>query len=180
VTAASPEQEAAIEVRVPRRETADPAGAAEAFVREHWDTAYRTAFLIVQDATAAEDVAQEAMLAALRAMDRFDRRRRPGPWVHRIVANKSIDWLRARQRRAEVAEIEAEGEAPAPDALPAELAAALGALEPDERAIVVLRHLLDYSSREIARMLDMPAATVRTKLRRSLERLRTTLEEEGS
>jgi RNA polymerase sigma-70 factor (ECF subfamily) len=153
---------------------------AEALVRKHWDSAHRTAFLIVQDAAAAEDVAQESMLAALRGMDRFDRRRPIGPWLHRIVANRAIDEVRARGRRAEVAEVDAGTTAPLPDELSGELLTALAALEADERAIVVLRHLLDYSSREIARMLDMPAATVRTKLRRSLDRLRTTLEEDRS
>ena len=62
--------------------------------------------------------------------------------------------------------------------LSGELMKAFGALDAEERAIVVLRHLLDYRSSEIARMLDLPAATVRTKLRRSLARLRMTLEED--
>jgi RNA polymerase sigma factor (sigma-70 family) len=74
----------------------------ETLVRRHWDAAHRTAFLIVQDTAAAEDIAQEAMLAAVRAIDGFDRRRPFRPWLHRIVVNRSLDWVKARQRRPEV------------------------------------------------------------------------------
>src|SRR5438045_3215453 len=74
----------------------------EALFREHWPRAYRAAYLVVHDAAAAEDVAQEAFLAALRALDRFDRRRPFGPWLHRIVVNRAIDWARARSLRGEI------------------------------------------------------------------------------
>jgi hypothetical protein len=47
----------------------------EALFREHWPRAYRAAYLVVHDAAAAEDIAQEAFLAAVRALDRFDRGR---------------------------------------------------------------------------------------------------------
>ena len=157
--------------------------AVEALVRRHWDAAHRTAFLIVRDAGAAEDIAQEAMLAAIGALDRFDRRRRFGPWLHRIVVNRSLDLLRARAARPEL--ITAAGPVEAADdaagGLSGELVAAFGALDPEQRALVVLRHLLDYRSSEIGKMLDLPSATVRTRLRRALARLRELLEElEGS
>jgi RNA polymerase sigma-70 factor (ECF subfamily) len=87
--------------------------AMEALFRAHWGRAHRAAFLIVHDAAAAEDIAQEAFLAAIRALHRFDRRRPFGPWLHRIVVNRAIDWSRARTLRREVSE-SPEGEA-APD-----------------------------------------------------------------
>jgi RNA polymerase sigma-70 factor (ECF subfamily) len=156
--------------------------AVEALVRRHWDGAHRAAFLIVQDAGAAEDIAQEAMLAAVEAIDRFDRGRPFRPWLHRIVANRSIDWVRARTRRSEVSAEAADGEAAPPQEhareLPDELMAALAALDPGDRALIVLRHLLDYKASELARMLDMPAATVRTRLARALARVRAQLEDE--
>ena len=62
----------------------------------------------MHDATAAEDVAQEAFLAAVRSLDRFDRRRPFGPWLHRIVVNRAIDHARARELRREVAVVGAE------------------------------------------------------------------------
>jgi DNA-directed RNA polymerase specialized sigma24 family protein len=103
-------------VRAAQRGSAD---AVEALVRSNWDRAHRTAFLIVHDAVAAEDICQEAMLSAL------------------------------------------------------------GALDPETRAIVVLRHLLEYSSNEIGAMLGLPPATVRTRLRRALAELRAVLEDDG-
>ena len=74
----------------------------EALFRVHWPRAFRAAYLVTHDAAAAEDIAQESFLAAMRALDRFDRRRPFGPWLHRIVVNRAIDWTRARKLRSEV------------------------------------------------------------------------------
>ena len=152
--------------------------AVEALFRRHWRRAHRAAFLIVRDADAAEDIAQEAFLAALRALDRFDRRRPFPPWLHRIVVNRAIDHARARNLRREVGE-EAAGE-PAADDLEAgldpDLSAALAELDPEQRAAVVLRYLLEYTPGEIARMLDLPRGTVNSRLRRGLDRLAECLE----
>lgn len=167
-------------IRQARRGSPD---AVEALVRRHWDAAHRTALLIVRDAGAAEDIAQEAMLAAVKAIDGFDRRRPFGPWLHRIVVNRALDLLRARAARPELVTgaVPAEAAGEAEDELSGELVAALGALEPEQRVLIALRHLLDYSSTQIGKMLDLPPATVRTRLRRALGRLRELLEEtEGS
>ena len=146
--------------------------AMEALFRAHWGRAHRAAFLIVRDAAAAEDIAQEAFLAAIRALHRFDRRRPFGPWLHRIVVNRAIDWSRARSLRREVADTH-ERQAPAESAAgwSDEVVAALGALDADQRAAVVLRHLLEYTPGEIADLLDIPRGTVNSRLRRALDRL---------
>ena len=73
----------------------------EALFRAHWPRAYRAAYLVVHDAAGAEDVAQEAFLAAVRALDRFDVGRPFGPWLHRIVVNRAIDWARDRALQRE-------------------------------------------------------------------------------
>src|SRR6188472_2062026 len=120
----------------------------ESLFRHHWPRAYRAAYLVVHDSAAAEDIAQEAFLAAVRALDRFDRRRPFGPWLHRIVVNRAIDWARARSLRHEVGDEQvAVAAAPAPrppDDLSSETMAALASLSPDHRAVVVLRYVLDY------------------------------------
>jgi RNA polymerase sigma-70 factor (ECF subfamily) len=155
--------------------------AVEALIREHWADAHRTAFLIVHDVAAAEDVTQEAMLAAVGALASFDRRRAFRPWLHKMVVNRSLDLLRVRGRRREVVVGDLPATvAPRPDALSGELMVALAALDAEDRAVVVLRHLLGYRSREIGSMLGLSAATVRTRLARALQRLRALLEEEGS
>ena len=75
--------------------------ALEELFRLHWRRAHQAAYLVVHDAAAAEDIAQEAFLAAIRNLDRFDRRRPFAPWLHRIVVNRAIDHARARTLRAE-------------------------------------------------------------------------------
>ena len=112
----------------------------------------------MHDAAAAEDIAQEAFLAALRTLGRFDRRRPFGPWIHRIAVNRAIDWARARALRREVAASRPTRGRSAARARGSddELMAALAGLPPEQRAIVVLRHVLDYKPREIADVLGLP------------------------
>jgi RNA polymerase sigma-70 factor, ECF subfamily len=148
--------------------------ALEQLYRRHWPWAHRAAYLVVHDAGAAEDIAQEAFLSAIRSLDRFDQRRPFGPWLNRIVVNRAIDWARARAlRRETVADFETE--APAAEASAStssdELVAALRELSPEHRAVVVLRYLLDYTPGEIAQALELPRGTVNSRLRRALDRL---------
>ena len=153
----------------------------EALFRHHWPRAYRAAYLVVHDAAAAEDIAQEAFLAAVRNLERFDRRRPFAPWLHRIVVNRAIDWSRARALRREIgdAPLGIAAAPPPPDAEHAQaLAAALAGLSPEHRAVIVLRHLLHYTPGEIAELLDLPRGTVNSRLRRGLDTLAERLEEE--
>ena len=154
--------------------------ALEALYRSHWSRSRRAAYLIVHDAAASEDIAQEAFLAAIRALDRFDRRRPFGPWLHRIVVNRAIDWARRRALRGEVS---ADDAAPAPASaataqnpgLDEDVVRALRALPTEQRALIVLRYLLDYTPGEIASMLGLPRGTVNSRLRRGLDRLEEAL-----
>ena len=155
-------------------------GSSEAFAelfRRHWPRAQRAAWLVLHDATAAEDVAQEAFLAAVRALDRFDRRRPFGPWLHRIVVNRAIDYARARELRREVGDAGVEpavvDRADAPDD---DVLAALAALPPDQRAVIVMRHLLGFTPGEIASALGLPRGTVNSRLRRGLDGLQGAVE----
>ncbi|HSS56647.1 MAG TPA: sigma-70 family RNA polymerase sigma factor [Solirubrobacteraceae bacterium] len=155
-------------------------GSSEAFAelfRRHWPRAHRAAWLVLHDATAAEDVAQEAFLAAVRALDGFDRRRPFGPWLHRIVVNRAIDHARARELRREVGDAGVEpavvDRADAPDD---DILAALAALPPDQRAVIVMRHLLGFTPGEIASALGLPRGTVNSRLRRGLDGLQEAVE----
>src|SRR3954447_22274917 len=80
------------------------AAALDVLFSAHWPAAYRAAWLIVRDEHAAEDIAQEGFLAAIRALERFDRSRPFGPWLRTIVARRAIDTARARALRREVGE----------------------------------------------------------------------------
>lgn len=162
--------------------------ALEELFRRHWRRAHRAAYLVAGDPVAAEDIAQESFLAAVRALDRFDRRRPFGPWLHRIAVNRAIDFARARALRGEAALAEephdraTAPEAPAPGAGEAgisdELLAALHELSPEHRAVVVLRYVLDYTPGEIGEILGLPRGTVNSRLRRGLDRLRPAIERE--
>ena len=147
----------------------------EALFRASWPGAYRAAYLVVHDASAAEDIAQEAFLAAVRHLDRFDRRRPFRPWLHRIVVNRAIDWTRARALRGEL-ELVDTASAPAEPDVGSETVAALRSLSPEHRAVIVLRYLLGYTPGEIARMLELPRGTVNSRLRRGLDQLREEME----
>ncbi len=149
----------------------------EALFALHWPRAYRTAWLVVHDAAAAEDIAQEAFIAALGALDRFDRRRPFGPWLTRIVINRAIDFARSRRLQAVPAESLAPAAPPA-QGWSEEIVVALRSLPLDQRAVVVLRHGLGYTPGEIARMLELPRGTVNSRLRRALDRLEGLLGEE--
>ena len=156
----------------------------EQLFRRFWPRAYRVAFLIVHDHAAAEDIAQEAFVQAIRRLDRFDRRRRFAPWLSTIVANRAIDWTRARTARRESRHEPPEPAAPpAPADAPAgayseEVVAALATLTPEHRAVIVLRYVLDYTPGEIAGALELPRGTVNSRLRRGLDALKARLEED--
>jgi RNA polymerase sigma-70 factor (ECF subfamily) len=143
----------------------------ERLFREHWPRAYRAAHLVTGDAAAAEDIAQEAFLAAVRNLDRFDRRRPFGPWLHRIVVNRAIDWTRARKLRAEVELGDYLPAAPAPGRA-GSARAPPAAVPAEHRAVVVLRYVLEYTPGEIAELLDLPRGTVNSRLRRGLDRMK--------
>jgi RNA polymerase sigma-70 factor (ECF subfamily) len=158
--------------------------AVEQLFARHWDAAYRAALLVTGDRAAAEDIAQEAFLAALRALPRFDVRRALRPWLHRIVVNRAIDWSRARAARREVgAEVAPEpvaagdaGGAPFDEAI----VAALQQVSVEHRAVLVMRYVLELTPGEIARALELPRGTVNSRLRRGLDALREILEAESA
>ena len=159
--------------------------ALEQLYRRHWPWAHRAAYLVVHDASAAEDIAQEAFLAAIRSLDRFDRRRPFGPWLNRIVVNRAIDWARARSLQKEAAvELDTDAAAVSDTSAPEvsssvysdDMVAALKELSPEHRAVVVLRYLLDYTPGEIAKALGLPRGTVNSRLRRGLDRLSSDME----
>ena len=126
------------------------------------------------DADAAEDIAQEAFLSALRSLDRFDLRRPFGPWLHRIVVNRAIDDRCAHATpagRSRGRGGPGTAQAPPRESLSDATASAIGALPVEQRAVIVMRYLLDYRPGEIARALDVPRGTVNSRIRRGLDAL---------
>lgn len=151
--------------------------AREAIVRDHWHETHRAAFLVLGDHAGAEDVAQEALLAALRSLGRFDGRSSLQRWIHRIAINRALDRIRAERARprAEVGTDPERIAADPPPTQPTDIAEALADLSPDDRALVVLRYVLGHRAAEIAEELGVPPATVRSRLHRARVELRRLL-----
>ncbi len=131
----------------------------------------------------AEDVGQETFIRFYRAMGNYRGDAKLGTYITRIAINLSLKALKRRQTwvRRFVSRDDAETllAEPARDGVRdveartrAELVhRAIGALKPDQRAVVVLRMLEGYSTRETAEMLDVPQGTVMSRLSRALEKL---------
>lgn len=156
--------------------------AAGELARRHWDELFRVAHLILRDVPAAEDVTQEALIAALSALEQFDNERPIRPWLVKILTNKALDSGRALSRHRDRNEIsdtlDRSDVAPADEIGRGDLREGLELLDPVDRTLLILRYVLDYRSSEIGELLDMPEGTVRSRLKRALDQLRTKIEVE--
>jgi RNA polymerase sigma-70 factor (ECF subfamily) len=144
----------------------------------HLDAAYGFARWLTRDPVAAQDLAQEAMLRALRYFHAF-RGEEARPWLMRIVRNTWID-LRARNGAEklplDVLETRAaDGPDPEQSALAGDrrrqIAAALAALPAEVREVLVLREIEDLSYKQIAAVLDLPIGTIMSRIARAREKL---------
>ena len=147
--------------------------ALEALLRRHHD---RVAALCTRlcGPSDAPDATQEALLAVVRGLRRFDGHAAFTTWLYRVTTNACLDELRRRRRRP-LPGLEEErpldGGAVAADpagavAARVDVDAALARLAPEFRAAVVLRDLCGLDYAEIAEVLDIPAGTVRSRISR--------------
>ncbi|MBI2566368.1 MAG: RNA polymerase sigma factor [Candidatus Schekmanbacteria bacterium] len=146
-------------------------GDAEAFgalVARHMRRAFAVSYRVMQHREDAEDLVQEAFIAALEAIDSFESGRPFGPWLHRIVVNRGLNARRAaKSRRAEPLDAEPASAASLPDEVVLlqeeheRLQQALAGLPDRQRMILELFELDGFTSREIAEMLGIPEGTVR-------------------
>jgi RNA polymerase sigma-70 factor (ECF subfamily) len=158
----------------------DPQAAFQQLSAAHVQAAYRLAWAILGDERDAEDAAQDAFTTAwrqrftLRDVERFD------AWFGRILVNCCRDRLRRKARSPQLTQLDLEG------GLSGHLASALdrddlyqeiARLEPDQRIVVVLRFWKDLAVDDIAEYLGVPSGTVKSRLSRSISRLRAALEE---
>jgi len=150
-----------------------------ALVERHWAHAWRIALRSLGDPAAAEDAAQEAMVALARSAARFA----PGaaflPWFRTLVVNAARMSGRGRGRRAlhEAAATRAQAGAARDDAGERRVAAAelehrISSLPHEYREPIVLHYFESLTHDEVAAALGCPRGTVATRLRRGVERLR--------
>jgi RNA polymerase sigma-70 factor, ECF subfamily len=125
----------------------------------------------------ASDAAQEALIAIVRGIKRFDGRASFGTWAYRVATNASLDELRRRKRRTAESIDAAEWAEPSvssrSDAIGERhaLEAALRALPEDFRVAVVLRDVADLDYSEIAEVIGVPAGTVKSRIARGRAQL---------
>jgi RNA polymerase sigma-70 factor (ECF subfamily) len=166
------------------------ARAYEDLVRLHEQLAFRTAWVLTGSAADAEEAVQDAFVKAWKALGRFREGAPFRPWLLAIVAREASTRRRSAGRRAAWTARAAQDERwvpPVPEA-PTEVAvlqreraatllAALARLEPRDREVVELRHVLGLSEAETAAALRCRPGTVKSRLSRALERLRAELRE---
>jgi RNA polymerase sigma-70 factor, ECF subfamily len=157
------------------------ASAFDALVRTYMEQAYRVAYRVVGHREDAEDLVQEAFLAAYQYLDSFEIGRPFGPWLMRIVLNRGANMRRSRARRS--TEPETEGVSDAPSALEESerqdlgrvLHQALGTLSERQRMIVTMFDVDGLTSAEIGEMLELAPGTVRWHLHEARRQLRSVL-----
>ncbi|HLX31513.1 MAG TPA: sigma-70 family RNA polymerase sigma factor [Gaiellaceae bacterium] len=152
--------------------------AAASLFRRYWRDAWRAAYAITGRRSLADDVAADGFERAFAALGRFDDRRPFAPWLHRIVANRALDILRAERRLSDEELPDTPDDAPVQAVGDRSLLAAVAGLPLERRVVVVLRYGVGMTPRQIAETLDVPVGTVNSRLARALEQLRASLEVE--
>jgi RNA polymerase sigma-70 factor, ECF subfamily len=163
--------------------------ALDALLRRHHDRLYALCRRVTGHDADGADACQEALVAIVRSLSRFDGRSSFSTWSYRIATNASLDELRRRRRRPEpglpdeavLGRRDASGDDPFAD-LDTRVAvdAALGGLAPEYRAALVLRDLSGLSYAEIAEVLDVPIGTVRSRIARGRAALVPALTPDGN
>lgn len=158
----------------------------------HNQRLFRTAWSILKDRTEAEEAVHTGYINAFAAIERYEGRSSLSTWLTRIVINEALGRLRAQRRRAKmldgvapldtyrerVAHSRAE---PPPDATVAReqlrllIERAVADLPDAFRSVFVLREIEGLSVEETAEALDVPLATVKTRLHRARAKLREAL-----
>jgi RNA polymerase sigma-70 factor (ECF subfamily) len=147
--------------------------ALEVLLRRHHDRLYAVCRRLTGDDADAADACQEALIAIVRGLPRFDNRSAFGTWAYRVATNAALDELRRRRRRPEPglpAAWEEAGDAVADSAdhlaTRLEVDAAMQTLPVEFRAPVVLRDFCGLSYDAIADVLEIPPGTVRSRIAR--------------
>jgi len=149
-------------------------------VRRFQDMAYGYAYAILHDFHLAEDAAQEAFIEGYRCLPGLEHPQAFPAWLKRIVF-KHCDRL-TRGKRVPTTALEAAGEvaarAPGPDEIAekrdvqAQVLGAVQALPEEQRTVITLYYIKQYSQDEIAAFLDLPSSTVKSRLHESRQCLK--------
>ena len=167
-------------------------GDAEAFeflVATYETSVYRLALRMCGNTHDAEEVAQEAFVAAWKGLPAFRGESKFSSWLYQLTTNAAIDFLRREKRHRGATPIEDEVDLAAPGTpqqaaeeseVRQALQQALDSLTPEHREIFLLRQMRQLSYEEIGRLLGLEAGTVKSRLSRAKKQLRQILTEKGN
>ena len=147
---------------------------------------------MVRNREEAEDLSQDAFMKVFGMLERYNPAYAFSSWLFKITSNLCIDTIRKRKIdtlpmdqpvQSEAGEFARQYESPGDDPervyLKGEkmdqLTEAIGGLPPHYRVMIVLRHQQDLSYEEIAEVLDVPLGTVKARIHRAREMLKTRL-----
>jgi RNA polymerase sigma-70 factor (ECF subfamily) len=143
----------------------------------------RVILRFVPDVDQARDLAQETFFRVFRRLDQFDPSRRFGPWMFRIGVNLTLDYLRKRKRRLRWSlfsdaprETAPDPETPDPRTqldLSQEVRAVMELLPEKYRSVLILRDLENFTTSEIAAILNRKEATIRWRLAEARKQFKT-------
>ena len=147
-----------------------------ALVERYEKVLYNLSLRMLEDPDEAREATQSALVKAFIGISGFDPTRRFYSWIYRIGLNECLNALRRQRVREEIDEsLPSEGDGPYEQMLrdeqTREIRSALRSLSDADRAIIVLRHYLDRSYREIAEILDLPEKTVKSRLFSARQRM---------
>ena len=146
-------------------------------IRELTDTAFAVSYLILGNRADCEDAMSEAILKAFEGRDKLKKRDSFRAWFLRILRNEAYTLLRQRRRLTPVEEL-MEEEAPQTDSAGRlDLKSALSQLTENQRTSLLLQQA-GYDLNEIAEITDAPVGTVKSRISRAKNTMRTILEDE--
>ena len=139
---------------------------------------YKLAYSYVHNENDALDIVQESAYKAIKNSKSLKNTQYAGTWIYRIVINESISFFRNhKQQTVPLYEIDGEAEDIYTDL---DLRQALEQLEPLDKTVIVLRFFEGLQLNQIAQMLDENLNTVKSRLYRSLKKLKLSLADEGA
>lgn len=158
------------------RQKAQPYDDFDRFYQECWEPTYRTLAVTIRNADLAREAVDEAMVRALANWRQVRSGPNPSGWVYRVAFNWSVDQIRRKgreiQRQTSGAFVHWDPDMPRPD-----LIEKINNLTLDQRAVLVLRVVNDWSEQDVSEALGIAVGTVKSRLFRALEALRTEVEE---
>ena len=150
--------------------------AVETLLREHYDMIHAVCHRMVHNPESADDAVQNALIAVVKGLPRFDGRSSVSTWMYRIATNSAIDEIRRTQRRpvpmadealvAHGSIVDSTDEIAGQLDQQSQLTGALARIPEEFRVALVLRYVADLDYAEMAEVLDIPIGTVRSRLSR--------------